>query len=86
MIEKRQDLLIASPDILVLELNICIDAKLIYVVNLYNAPAGCARAGEAVATILGADTLTQQRTLWAGDCNLHHEDYDTHTRSSTDKA
>ena len=42
IIEKRQDLLTASLVILVLKLNIGMDAKPIYVVNLYNAPAGYA--------------------------------------------
>ncbi len=59
MIEKRQDLLTASPDILVLNLNIGMDAKLIYIVNLYNSPAECAREREAVTAIFGGDTLTQ---------------------------
>ena len=74
MIEKRQDLLTASPEILMLELNIGMDAKPIYIVNLYNTPAECAREGEAVTAMLGADSLTKQRTLWAGDCSLHRED------------
>ena len=83
MIEKKPDLLTASPDILVLELNISIDAKPIYVVNLYNTPAGYTRAVEALMAILAADTHTQQRTLWVGDCNLHHEDWDSYTRNPT---
>ena len=60
--------------------------KPIYVVNLYNAPAGCARAGEAVTAVLGATTLTHQRTLLAGDCNLHHEDWDARTKNPTPQA
>ena len=83
MIEEKQNLLTASPDILMLELNISIDPKPIYVVNLYNTQAGFAKAGEAVTAILGADTFTQQTTLWAGECNLHFEDWDAHTRNPT---
>ncbi len=86
MMEKRPDLLTASPDILVLELNIGMDAKPIYVVNLYNAPAGCAKAVEAVMAMLGDDTFTQQRTLWAGHCHLYHEDWDAQTRNPTAQA
>lgn len=86
MIEKRQDLLTANPDILVLELNMGIDVKPIYVVNLYNAPVGCARAGEVITAMLETTILTEQRTLWAGDCNLHHEDWDVRTKNPTPQA
>lgn len=58
IIEKRQDLLITNPDILVLELNIGINVKPIYMVNLYNTPAGCARASKAVIAILKATIFT----------------------------
>lgn len=63
MIEKRQNLLIASLDILVLELTIGMDAKFIYVVNLYNAPVGYRKVGQVISTMLGADTLIQQYKL-----------------------
>lgn len=85
-IEKRQDLVTSSPDILVLEQKIGTDVRPIYVVNLYNAPAGYARAGEAVMAICEATTLTQQHMLWAGDYNLHHEDWDAYTRNPTTQA
>ncbi len=59
MIEKRKDLLTVSPGILVLELNIGIDPKSIYVVNLYNAPEDFARARKVITAIVGVDNLTQ---------------------------
>ncbi len=62
------------------------DAKRTYVVNIYNAPAGFARAKEAVTAMLRADILTQQSTLWAGDCNLQNKDWDAHTKNSTAQA
>lgn len=62
------------------------DVKPIYVVNLYNAPASCARASKAVTAMLKATIFTQHRTLWAGNCNLHHEDWDAHTKNPTPQA
>ena len=44
-IEKRQDLLMCSPDSLVMELK-SPKVSPFYVVNLYNGPRGCLREGE----------------------------------------
>lgn len=58
----------------------------IYVVNIYNAPAGCIRAGEAIASVIESNILTQKSTLWAGDFNLHHVDWDLQTVNPTPQA
>lgn len=58
IIEISQDLLTASLNILIVELNIDMDVKFIYIFNLYNAPAGCAGVEKLVMSIFGADTLT----------------------------
>ena len=52
MIEKKQDLLTANPNILILELNMGMDLKSIYIVNLYNALTGCTRASETIMAML----------------------------------
>lgn len=47
------------------------------VINLYNAPVGSARAGEAVDTIRSLlDISSPSRFLLAGDFNLHHESWE----------
>ena len=55
-------------------------------VNLYNGPQGCLREGEAVSAICNSDLLIEKRTLWMGDFNLHHDDWDEHTTNVTHQA
>lgn len=86
ILEKSQDLLALSTDILVLELYVERSGKSIYVVNIYNAPAGCTKVGETIASIIESTALIQKSTIWAGDLNLHHVDWDSHTINPTPEA
>lgn len=72
-VEKRQDLLVCSPDGLVIELK-SPKVSLFYMVNLYNGPRGCLRKEGAVLAICNSDLLIKKGILWMGDFNLHHED------------
>lgn len=63
VLEKRQDLLVSSTDILVLEIYVEKSKKSIYVVNIYNALAKCIREGEAIANVIKFNTLTQKSAL-----------------------
>lgn len=47
--------------------------NLTYVSNLYNASPGYARAREAIVTMLEANTLIQQHTLYADNYKLYHK-------------
>ncbi len=58
----------------------------IYVVNLYNGPRGFLREGKAVSAICNSELLIRKRTLWMGDFNLHHADWDEHTTNITQQA
>lgn len=61
-VEKRQDLLVCSPDSQVIELK-SPKVSPFYVVNLYNGPRGCLREGEAVSAICNSDLLIEKRTI-----------------------
>lgn len=78
VVEKRQDLLSSgSLDIVVLELKIGQRQEKIYVLNIYNAPVGSVREGQAVR-----DILRKQSTL-GGDFNLHHPDWEQRSTHSS---
>lgn len=81
-VKKRQDLLVSSPDGLVIELK-SPKVSLFYVVNLYNGPRGYLREEKVVSVIFNSDLLIEKRTLWIEDFNLHHEDWDKHNTNIT---
>lgn len=63
ILKKKQNLLVFGTDIFVLEMYVERSEKLIYVVNVYNVPAGCIRAEEAIASVIKFNTLTQKSIL-----------------------
>lgn len=88
-VEKRQELLGAAgctPDILVLELDIGPKQEPLYIINVYNAPQGYKRAGEAISLITQASNLMQKRSLILGHRNLHHTDWNNWTINPSEAA
>lgn len=61
-VEERQDLLICSPDSLVVKLKSS-KVLLIYMINQYNGSKRCLREGKAISAIYNSALLIRKRTL-----------------------
>ncbi len=81
-LEKRQDCVPTReiiPDILVMELQGGQDKDALRIVNIYNAPQGSERAGQAANAIIEKSNLMQRQAIIMEDINLHHADWDNRT-------
>lgn len=80
-VEKRQDLAIEpNADLLILELKgKGLREPKVYVTNAYNAPRASEREGETAQVAMRSQILMQGCNILAGDFNLHHNDWDSHT-------
>lgn len=81
-LEKRQDWVPSReiiPDILVLELQGGQVKDTLRIVNIYNAPRGCERAGQAANAVMEIRNLMQGQAIIMEDINLHHTDWDNQT-------
>ncbi len=79
---KRQDCAPTReiiPDILVLELQGGQDEDAFGIVNIYNTPRRCKKAGQAANTMMEISNLMQKQAIIMGAINLHHTDWDNRT-------
>lgn len=55
------------------------DEDALRVVNIYNAPRGCERAGQAANAMMEIRNLMQGQAIIMGDIKIHHIDWDNRT-------
>lgn len=64
---------------MVLELKLGLAKESLFVVNVYNVPTECERAGRSADILMDVPEILQKHLMIIGDINLHHTDWNNRT-------